>query len=804
MTDPLSTVWAKSAQRHRPRELLTAHLSDTLAAARRIRARVGRLAAAEEVLAGAFWEAVELACLTHDAGKVAAGFQIMVSGQSRGWGERHEVASLGFLPPLVEDPDLLRWVASVVVTHHRALEGDNGKSVGHLYGTAEVPELAARFAPASPDAPQALLSWLRQAAVGAGLPVVSATDGVELTPERLADHAHQLLDDLLDHWGERAERDEGLAAVLLQGAVTLADHLSSAHQELAATQPLDAGFRATVEAQFAEQDRELRRHQVAAADTVGHLLLRGPTGSGKTEAALLWAARQVADLSTAGHGTPRVFFTLPYLASINAMAQRLGALFDAPDAVGVSHSRAASYHLATSLAPEDGDDHGGGTSCRVDAAHKALSRAAATRLFHESVRVGTPYQLLRAALAGPAHSGILVDAANSVFVLDELHAYDARRLGYLLASARLWERLGGRVAVLSATMPTVLAHLFQQTLRGRVTRVDAGDLGLPPRHLLHTRDHHLTDPPAREEIEQRLADGASVLVIANNVGQAVELYDALAPAVQERHGREAALLLHSRFRRKDRTRIERAIGGRFGTGAPRRPGLLVATQVVEVSLDVDFDVLFTSAATLEALLQRFGRVNRVAARPPADVIVHRPAWTERRVSPGCEFADGVYPREPVETAWDILNRHVGQVVDEADATKWLDEVYATDWGHTWQEEVTKRQDEFERAFLRFTRPFDDRSRLSETFDELFDGTEAVLEEDLDGYQAALREAGRRQAAGRLLADELLVPLPHWTARLCRYEPNLRVRVVDGTYDPERGLLGVQGPAQAAYRPGEVL
>jgi CRISPR-associated endonuclease/helicase Cas3 len=61
---------------------------------------------------------------------------------------------------------------------------------------------------------------------------------------------------------------------------------------------------------------------------------------------------------------------------------------------------------------------------RVSAAHKAVSRTAATRLFRELVRVGTPYQLLRGALAGPAYSSILVDAVNSVFVFDELHAYE--------------------------------------------------------------------------------------------------------------------------------------------------------------------------------------------------------------------------------------------------------------------------------------------------------------------------------------------------------------------------------------------
>src|SRR5262249_30559872 len=154
-------------------------------------------------------------------------------------------------------------------------------------------------------------------------------------------------------------------------------------------------------------------------------------------------------IQTAQGGQPRVFYTLPYLASINAMTERLATRLG-NDSVGVTHSRAASYHLSRSVCPD--------ADTTAKAASKAVSRAAATRLFRETVRVGTPYQLLRGALAGPAHSGILIDAANSVFILDELHAYDARRLGMLLATLGFWERIGGRIAVLSATLPDRLEH----------------------------------------------------------------------------------------------------------------------------------------------------------------------------------------------------------------------------------------------------------------------------------------------------------------------------------------------------------
>ncbi|MFJ2034374.1 CRISPR-associated helicase Cas3', partial [Streptosporangium sp. NPDC087985] len=629
MTVELREMLAKSA----PQERLTAHLSATLAGAVALRRRVGRVALLERVTEELFWPAVCLAALCHDAGKIPAGFQAMLKGTIRSWGERHEVVSLGFLPGLIGEERLLDWVATGVATHHRNLEGGRGP-LTEAYGCAPEEEWRERLQPIPGGVAAELSGWLAATAAAAGLPAVRpAWDGPDVVGE-----ARRMFERLLERWELPASPDEGLTAVLLQGAVTLADHVSSAHGVLHTHQPFDAGFRSLLEKVFAGQGRSLRPHQREAAAVDGHLLLRAPTGSGKTEGGLLWAAAQAAAISAGTGGVPRVFFTLPYLASINAMAGRLGGLLGEGTLVGVMHSRAASYHLATAICPQDGQDE------QAEAARKAVSRAAATRLFRETVRVGTPYQLLRGVLAGPAHSGTLIDAANSVFVLDELHAYDPRRLGYILATARLWERLGGRIAVLSATLPDALTRLFRTVLVERdVHPVEASVVDAPLRHRLALRGRHLTDPDSMAEISGRLTAGEAVLVVANNVADAQHLFAELAPQVDD-----AAFLLHSRFRRMDRSALERAIGDRFGVGRPRQAGLVVATQVVEVSLDVDFDCLFTSAAPLEALLQRFGRVNRIAARPPADVVVHPAAFAPRRRG-GEDVADGVYPRPPVET-----------------------------------------------------------------------------------------------------------------------------------------------------------
>nr|WP_055506815.1 CRISPR-associated helicase/endonuclease Cas3 [Nonomuraea pusilla] len=804
--DPLPSALAKSPQRGRPAETVTTHLANALDAAGALQRRVGRIDLAEVQTSGQFWTSVRLADLTHDAGKVAIGFQDMVHGRTRRWGHRHELVSLGFLPGLIADSDLRMWVATGVITHHRPLTGGH-RSLSHLYGGLGAVELSDQIGEIPHGDVVKLGLWLAATARRAGL---SVEDGQVLAS--IANTAHVLLQEVLNHWDRPLfDADLGLTAVLLQGAVTLADHLSSAHGVLRTEQPLDARFPPALFTRWESQGRKPQGFQMEAMDTDGHLLVRAPTGSGKTEAGLLWAAGQAVNIAETTGGVPRVFFALPYLASINAMAARLGTLLkdchigDA-DLVGVSHSRAASFHLKTAISSEDGDadsQDDDEDSRQVKAAHKAVSRAAATRLFRETLRIATPYQLLRGALAGPAHSSILIDAANSVFVLDELHAYDPRRLGYILASARLWERLGGRIAVLSATLPTALATLLTETLDGDVRLLDASALDLPCRHRLGLRSHQLTDASAVEEMKQRLLDRQAVLVVANNVASAQHLFDELAPLARELYGEGAAMLLHARFKRGDRSDIEGRIGERFRTRrTPRLPGLLVATQTVEVSLDVDFDVLFTSAAPLEALLQRFGRVNRVAERTPADVIVHAATYAPRGKKDPQEYADGVYLREPVELGWQTLTRHDDAIVDERHAAEWLDEVYGSPWGHRWGREVRARRDEFTSAFLEFDHPFDDRSPLAEMFDSLFEGTEAILQDDVDAYTASLSMADGQ--AGKLLAEEYLIPMPYWAARLTQYERKFDVRIIDGDYDSERGLLTVRGPAAQVYQAGTVL
>jgi CRISPR-associated endonuclease/helicase Cas3 len=130
-------------------------------------------------------------------------------------------------------------------------------------------------------------------------------------------------------------------------------------------------------------------------------------------------------------------------------------------------------------------------------------------------------------------------------------------------------------------------------------------------------------------------------------------------------------------------------------------------------------------------------------------------------------------------------------------------VYGCAWGTRWRTEVRHRAAGFEEQFLRFQQPFESRDELEASFDELFDGTEAILAADEDAYAACLGSMPR--AAERLLGEQYLIPLPHWATGLAAYTRHLRVRIIDGDYDPERGLTAVRPRSGTmVYEPGELI
>ena len=311
--------------------------------------------------------------------------------------------------------------------------------------------------------------------------------------------------------------------------------------------------------------------------TKGDAIVISPTGSGKTEAALFWATN---NLNRAGGN--RIFYSLPYTASINAMyrrlTERLAPRYSDEGAVSLLHGKAAYY-----------------LSKLYDDPHESRLMRDVARKIYSPYKVMTPFQSLKHLFSIKGYEMGLLEMYQGTFILDEIHAYDARTVGLILSMCEFVKNeLDAKILLMSATLPEFVLKLFSETLEIATTlTMERSELREYTRHRCSLLDGDIYDHI--DEIRDRLLNKERVLVVCNTVRQAQGVYDALRE-IQPRSG-----LLHSRFTLGDRERIEQEVDSL---------DLLVGTQAIEVSLDIDYDVCYTEPAPMDALIQRFGRVNR--------------------------------------------------------------------------------------------------------------------------------------------------------------------------------------------------
>ncbi len=369
----------------------------------------------------------------------------------------------------------------------------------------------------------------------------------------------------------------------------------------------------------------LNNHQRACAGTEGSVFLDAPTGSGKTEAALLWAQANQSP-EQARH----IFYVLPFTASINAMYGRLksDSLFG-DDAVSFLHGRSAYFAYRWLCESEPDLD-------RKESARKVREARRQTRELYYPVKVLTPHQILMAFLGSKGWERSLCEYAGGLFILDEVHAYEPRLTGLLFEILRrLTQEMGARVCVMSATFPTLLREALVEHI-GETTSVnlDPDERDRYSRHLVRVEEGTVAD--RLPEIREKLAAGLRVLVVLNTVAGAMECFEDLEEMA------ENPCLIHGRLIHRDRQAAEARL-----QDEENPVDLLIGTQAIEVSLDIDFDVLYSDPAPLDALLQRFGRVNR------------KPLHDLERADPGDRYREVVICRERWPDTFPIYERGEG-------------------------------------------------------------------------------------------------------------------------------------------------
>jgi len=431
----------------------------------------------------------------------------------------------------------------------------------------------------------------------------------------------------------------------------LASYLEKSRQR-AAQATRDSGLLATawsdmpteVESLFADLI-PLRSLQFAIDEIPENLLqspsltiIEAPTGEGKTEAALALAHR-IARIT----GTDELYYALPTMATSNQMFERLQAhlqkrlRLDA--SVKLVHGQAFLIEedlRAASINPlENGDD-------KSDANESVSWFNSKKRALIAPFGVGTIDQAELAAL-NVKHAALrMMGLVGKVIIVDEVHAYDTYMTTIIERLLSWLASMNTSVILLSATLPKSRRQKLAQAYGVKMNLNDEQANAYPsllivsekgthqasptvwqPNRKIELHELHFDDENAQEKAQWLLdavSNGGCVCWITNTVKRAQRIFDILRKASPD----VELQLLHSQFPLEERQKREDDLKNKYGRTGNRPPkGIVVGTQVLEQSLDLDFDVMVSDLAPIDLLLQRAGRLHRHnRARPAAHMTPH--------------------------------------------------------------------------------------------------------------------------------------------------------------------------------------
>lgn len=490
--------------------------------------------------------------LLHDIGKTSPLFQkTLKKNYVRRPGEffRHEIASLFFIS--LVDASKRDAIIEMIVAHHKSAYKDvRGLGILDLDRAEDSFEHHI----------QAFQDW--------SMTALGILEELGLRTHHIfVDEAQDNYDYSLQYCTQKIKYNRGFSK--WRGLLMAADHYASA---LSGKADIDnSKMFITPDLSFYNRQHELYPLSLTSTDDIRpHTLVTAPTGAGKTDF-LLRRCRG------------RVFYTLPFQASINAMYERIKN-----DLKG-TEAQVHLLHAASDLYIED----------------NCIEERILQHHVGASVKVLTPHQLAGIAFGIKGYESLILDLQGQDVILDEIHTYSEETQSIVLKIVEVLTSIRCRVHIGTATMPSLLYERIKELLGGKdkVYEVLLSDDVLKTfnRHIIH-KTTSLDD--CVEAINTALRDKQKILIVCNQVKRSQELYGQM----RERFSDVKIMLLHSRFKRGDRNRLESLLREDFNNSTDAC--IAISTQVVEVSLDISFDLMITECAPIDAMVQRFGRINR--------------------------------------------------------------------------------------------------------------------------------------------------------------------------------------------------
>ncbi|EHF2867861.1 CRISPR-associated helicase Cas3' [Listeria monocytogenes] len=367
-----------------------------------------------------------------------------------------------------------------------------------------------------------------------------------------------------------------------------------------------------------------------------NIVVIAETGMGKTEAGLLWL------------GNNKGFFTLPLRAAINAIYERITkniVTTNQAERVGLLHSETYSQYLL----------HEGNAEMDIDEYYTR------TRQMSLPITICTLDQLFDFVFRYAGFEHKLATLSYSKVIIDEIQMYSPDLLAYLILGLSYIDKFGGKFCIMTATLPGIVTDLL---LENGVNFVQ------PEEKFVSSRIRHsmeMVHTEIESEFIKPFFNDNRILVICNTISKAKKIYSEL----KEHFQGEEIHLIHSQFIKKDRSAKEDAIF-KDGQKDSTKTCIWVATQVVEASLDIDFDLLFTELSDVNGLFQRMGRCYRNQALD-VDTNVYVFDGGAKVCSGIGTFIDKLI----FENSKTILNEHAG-VLTEEKKMELVERVYSTE------------------------------------------------------------------------------------------------------------------------------
>ncbi len=339
--------------------------------------------------------------------------------------------------------------------------------------------------------------------------------------------------------------------------------------------------------------------------------MRLPTGDGKTETALL-----------ANFPVNKVIYTLPTVTTVEFMRHRFEECFG-------KENVSFSHHLLFLTLYDEG----------------RLNEEILHQYFMRKVVVTTIDKVLLSLMNYRHYPMFQMSLNNSYLIIDEIHSYSPYTLSLILNSLEYLRKYHNtRILVMSATLPKII----ENELRKRIGAEELISKEVVEKRYIEKRRVNLRKDLMDKDIEKNVDSilemfnkGKKVLVVLNTVNKAKKIYELLKNE-NNLKWRDEIFLIHSRFNHDDK-REKNIFLEKLKQNKDKKGFVLVATQIVEVSLDIDFDVMFTEISPFDSVVQRCGRVNRKGKKEICDVFLFSP---ERELP---------YKKEQIKVTKDIIS-----------------------------------------------------------------------------------------------------------------------------------------------------